>query len=126
MKKIVKSERAPQPIGPYSQAIKSGGFLFISGQTPLDAHTGQIVYGGVQTQTHQVIANLKSILEKENLALENVVKTTVFLKDINNFPLMNEAYAKYFTNEPPARTTVEVSRLPMDVEVEIDAIAVYP
>ncbi|MDF2568514.1 MAG: yabJ 1 [Sporomusa sp.] len=126
MKTVVNSDRAPQAIGPYSQAIKANGFLFISGQIPLDSITGQIVYGGVENQTHQVLANLRAILEREGLSFANAVKTTVFLKDMDDFAVMNKVYSQYFTEEPPARACVQVAKLPRDVSVEIELIAVYP
>lgn len=126
MKTVVSSDRAPQAIGPYSQAIKANGFLFISGQIPLDPVTGQIVYGGIENQTHQVLANLRAILEREGLTFSQVVKTTVFLKDMDDFTLMNKVYSQYFTEEPPARACVQVAKLPRDVSVEIELIAVYP
>jgi 2-iminobutanoate/2-iminopropanoate deaminase len=125
MKAVVSSDRAPQAIGPYSQAIKANGFLFASGQIPLDPITGQIVYGGIENQTHQVFANLRAILEKENLTFANVVKTTVFLKDMDDFTVMNKVYSQYFTDEPPARACVQVAKLPRDVSVEIELIAAY-
>lgn len=126
MKTVVSSDRAPQAIGPYSQAIKANGFLFVSGQIPLDPITGQIVYGGIECQTHQVLANLRAILEKEGLEFINVVKTTVFLKNMDDFAVMNKIYSEYFTEEPPARACVQVAKLPRDVSVEIELIAVYP
>lgn len=126
MKTVVSSDRAPQAIGPYSQAIKANGFLFVSGQIPLDPVTGQIVYGGIEGQTHQVLANLKAILEKEKLAFDSVVKTTVFLKDMDDFTVMNKIYSQYFLTEPPARACVQVAKLPRDVSVEIEIVAVYP
>ncbi|HML31296.1 RidA family protein [Sporomusa sphaeroides] len=126
MKIVISSDRAPQAIGPYSQAIKANGFLFVSGQIPLDPTTGQIVYGGIESQTYQVIANLRAILEKEGLTFANVVKTTVFLKDMEDFTVMNKVYAQAFADEPPARACVQVARLPRDVCVEIELIAVYP
>ncbi len=126
MKTVVSSDRAPQAIGPYSQAIKANGFLFISGQIPLDPITGQIVYGGIDNQTHQVLTNLKAVLEREGLTFNNAVKTTVFLKDMDDFALMNKVYSHYFTDEPPARACVQVARLPRDVSVEIELVAVYP
>lgn len=125
MKKVVYSSSAPQAIGPYSQAIAANGFLFISGQIPLDAISGQIVYGGIESQTYQVLNNLKAILEKEKLSFANVIKTTVYLQDMEDFALMNKVYAEYFPSEPPARVCVEVSKLPRGVSVEIDVIAVY-
>ena len=125
MKTVINTNGAPQAIGPYSQAIKANGFLFISGQIPLDPVSGQIVYGGVEIQTYQVLNNLKAILAHEGLTCDNVVKTTVFLDDMENFTLVNKVYAQYFTNEPPARACVQVSRLPRDVSVEIEVIAAY-
>lgn len=125
MKTVVNTDFAPQAIGPYSQAIKANGFLFVSGQIPLDLMTGQIVYGGIESQTYQVLNNLKAILEKEGLLFEHVVKTSVFLKDMEDFAVMNKVYAEYFKTEPPARACVQVARLPRDVSVEIEVIAVY-
>ncbi|SFL31143.1 RidA family protein [Pelosinus propionicus] len=124
MKTVVNTDFAPQAIGPYSQAIKANGFLFVSGQIPLDPLTGQIVYGGIESQTYQVLNNLKAILEKEGLLFEHVVKTSVFLKDMEDFAAMNKVYAEYFKTEPPARACVQVARLPRDVSVEIEVIAV--
>ncbi len=124
MKTVVKTDQAPQAIGPYSQAIKANGFLFVSGQIPLDPITGQIVYGGVEVQTYQVLRNLKAILEHEGLEFNDVVKTSVFLKDMDDFATMNKVYAEFFTGEPPARACVQVAKLPRDVSVEIELIAV--
>jgi 2-iminobutanoate/2-iminopropanoate deaminase len=123
MKKIISTERAPKAIGPYSQAVISNGWAFLSGQIPLDPATNQIVEGGIGVQTERVIENLKSVLEAAGLSLERVVKTTVYLKDMGEFAIMNEVYGRYFANNPPARATVEVARLPRDVRVEIDCIA---
>lgn len=125
MQTVINTNGAPQAIGPYSQAIKANGFLFISGQIPLDPVTAQIVNGGVEIQTYQVINNLKAILAHEGLSCDNVVKTSVFLKDMEDFAVVNKVYAQYFTNMPPARACVQVERLPRDVSVEIEAIAVY-
>jgi len=125
MKVIVNSDQAPQAIGPYSQAVKANGMLFVSGQIPLDPVTGQIVYGGVEMQTRQVLSNLKAILTKEGLDLSSVVKATVFLQDMNDFVAVNKVYGEFFPTEPPARSAVQVARLPRDVSVEIEAIAVY-
>ena len=125
MKTVINTNGAPQAIGPYSQAIKANGFLFISGQIPLDPVSGQIVYGGVELETYQVLNNLKAILAHEGLTFENVVKTTVFLKDLEDFNTVNRVYSQYFTEEPPARACVQVAKLPKDVSVEIEAIAVY-
>ena len=126
MKKIVSTERAPQAVGPYSQAVKAKGFLFVSGQIPLDPVTGQIVYGGVSMQTRQVLNNLQAVLEKEGLGFGDVVKATVFLQDMNDFAEVNKIYAEYFEVDPPARACVEVARLPKEVSVEIEVIAAYP
>lgn len=125
MKQVVSTDLAPQAIGPYSQAIKANGFLFASGQIPLDPVSGQIVYGGIETQTYQVLNNIKAILEREGLTFAHVVKTSVFLKDLEDFAQMNAIYAEYFPTEPPARACVQVARLPKDVSVEIEVIAVY-
>lgn len=125
MKQVVNTDLAPKAIGPYSQAIKANGFLFVSGQIPLDPISGQIVYGGIEAQTYQVLNNIKAILEREGLTFEHVVKTSVFLKDLNDFNQMNTIYAEYFPTEPPARACVQVAKLPRDVSVEIEVIAVY-
>jgi 2-iminobutanoate/2-iminopropanoate deaminase len=126
MKEIICSEQAPKAIGPYSQAVRVNGMLFMSGQIPLDPGTMQLVEGTIQMQTERVLENLKAVLAAAGLTLENVVKTSVFLKNLSEFPQMNEVYARYFPTNPPARSTVEVAKLPRDVSVEIDAIAVYP
>jgi 2-iminobutanoate/2-iminopropanoate deaminase len=123
MKTIISTERAPKAIGPYSQAVISNGWVFLSGQIPLDAATNQIVEGGIAEQTKRVLENLKNVLEAAGSSLERVVKTTVYLKDIGEFAQMNEIYARYFTSDPPARATVEAARLPRDVRIEIDCIA---
>ena len=120
---VVSSPDAPPAIGPYSQGIKAGGFVFLSGQIPLVGPTGKIVSGMVKEQTEQVILNIQALLASEGLTLDDVVKATVFLASMNEFSAMNEIYAKYFTGTPPARSTVEVSRLPRDVRVEIEVIA---
>lgn len=125
MKTVVNTNGAPQAIGPYSQAIKANGFLFVSGQIPLDPVSGQIVYGGVESQTYQVLNNLKAILVQEGLSFDHVVKASVFLKDLEDFETVNKVYGQYFTSEPPARACVQVARLPRDVSVEIEVIAVY-
>jgi len=125
MKTVINTNGAPQAIGPYSQAIKANGFLFVSGQIPLDPVTGQIVYGGVELQTYQVLNNLKAILAHEGLTCDNVVKTTVFLTDMEDFAVVNKVYAQYFISETPARACVQVVKLPRDVSVEIEIIAVY-
>ncbi|MCE5202068.1 MAG: RidA family protein [Synergistaceae bacterium] len=123
MKEIISTDKAPAAIGPYSQGVRAGGFLFLSGQIPLDPATMAVVPGCVSCQTEQVLKNIKGALESQGLSLSDVVKTTVFIKDMNDFGTVNEVYAKYFTKEAPARSCVEVSRLPKDVLVEIEAIA---
>ena len=123
MKQTVSTDRAPKAIGPYSQAVISGGWAFLSGQIPLDPATGQIVDGDIGAQTARVFENLRAVLEAAGSSLGRVVKTTVYLKDMGEFARMNEVYATYFTANPPARATVEAARLPRDVRVEIDCIA---
>lgn len=120
----IHTDKAPAAIGPYSQAIVANGFVFTAGQIPLDPQSGQIVPGNVVAQTERVLANLEAILTAAGATWADVVKTTVFLHDMNDFPLVNEAYAKAFGNARPARSTVQVSALPRGVLVEIDAIAV--
>lgn len=120
---IVSTDRAPKAIGPYSQAVIANGFVFVSGQIPLDPATGQIVAGGIADQTAQVFENMKNVLEAAGSSLEQAVKTTVYLKDMGDFAPMNEVYGRYFPTNPPARATVEAARLPRDVRVEIDCIA---
>lgn len=122
-KKVIHTDRAPKAIGPYSQAIQAGNFLFLSGQIPLDPRTGELVKGDVGQQTQQVLENIKGVLESQKLGMENVVKVTIFLKDIENFNRVNEVYASYFPGPAPARSTVEVARLPRNAEIEIEAIA---
>jgi len=122
--KVVSTPHAPAAIGPYSQAVVSNGFAFLSGQIPLDPTTGKIIEGNIAAQTERVLENLKAVLESAGWSLRNVVKTTVYLKDMSEFASMNEVYARYFPEKPPARSTVEVARLPRDVRVEIDCIAV--
>lgn len=123
MRKVIATEQAPQAIGPYSQAIKANGFLFASGQIPLDPVTGQVKEGGIAEQTEQVLQNVAAVLEAAGTSFERVVKTTVFLKDLGDFAAMNEVYGRYFSQHPPARSTVEVARLPRDVKVEIEVVA---
>lgn len=123
-KKVVLTQHAPQPIGPYSQAIQAGGFLFCSGQIALDPASGQLAATDVEGQTRRVMENMKAVLTEAGTDFNAVVKTTIFLKSMNDFPKVNEIYGKYFTGTPPARSTVEVSRLPKDVLVEVEAIAV--
>lgn len=122
-RQVVQSPHAPQAIGPYSQAIQAGDFLFCSGQIALDPTTGQIISEGVEGQTRRVMDNVRAVLEAAGLGLENVVKTTIFLKSMNDFPVVNAAYSSYFPAEPPARSTIEVARLPRDVLVEIEVVA---
>jgi 2-iminobutanoate/2-iminopropanoate deaminase len=122
-KRVIQTEKAPRSIGPYSQAIQAGNFLFLSGQIPLDPRTGESVKGDIQQQTQQVLENIKGVLESQKLGMENVVKTTIFLQDIGNFNQVNEVYATYFPSSPPARSTVEVAKLPRDADIEIEAIA---
>lgn len=121
-KKIITSANAPAAIGPYSQAVKVGNLMFISGQIPVDAATGNIVEGGIEAQTRQCMKNLQSICEEAGATLDNVVKTTVFVKDLSQFNIVNETYGEFFKVAPPARACVEVARLPKDVLVEIEAI----
>ncbi len=123
MKTIISTERAPKAIGPYSQAVVSNGWAFLSGQIPLDPATNQILTGDIAAQTERVLENLKSVLEAAGSSLERVVKTTVYLKDMGEFAKMNEVYGRYFAGNAPARATVEAARLPRDVSVEIDCIA---
>jgi len=120
---VVSSPDMPPAIGPYSQGIKAGGFIFLSGQIPLVGNTGKIVQGMIKEQTEQVIFNIKALLASENLDLSDVVKATVYLASMTEFSAMNEVYTRYFGDTPPARSTVEVSRLPRDVRVEIEVIA---
>ena len=123
MKDIIQTEQAPKAIGPYSQAIRSNGFVFASGQIPIDPKTGEFVAGGIVEQTEQAIKNLSRVLEAAGSSLNRVVKTTVFLADMGEFTAMNEVYGRFFSEEPPARATVEAARLPRDARVEIEAIA---
>jgi len=123
MKDIVFTDKGPKPIGPYSQAVKSNGFLFISGHVSLEPRSNEFVPGDIRQQTEKVMENIKGILEASGVSLNHVVKTTVFLKDMSDFATMNEVYAKSFTAAPPARSTVQVARLPKDALVEIEVIA---
>ncbi len=122
-KEVVRSDRAPLPIGPYSQAIRAGGLLFLAGQLALDPATGQFLAGDIKTQTRRALENLAAVLEAAGSSMDRVVKTTVFLKDMNDFGAMNEEYASFFRELPPARTTIQAGRLPRDALVEIDLIA---
>ena len=124
MKKIVNTSNVPKPIGPYNQAVISGNLMFMSGQIAFDPSTGELVIGEIQAETKQVMENLKSILDEAGLSFKDVIKTSIFLSDMNNFQQVNEVYGSYFSDEDaPARETVEVSRLPKDVNVEISMIA---
>lgn len=123
MKVRVQTDNAPAAIGPYSQAIKAGGFVFASGQIPIDPKTGEFVAGGISEQTAQVLKNLTAVLEAAGSSLARVVKTTVFLADMKEFAAMNEVYGKFFTGETPARATVAAAGLPRDARVEIEAVA---
>jgi len=120
---VIESNEAPKAIGPYSQGIKAGGFVFVSGQVAIDPATQQVIQGDVKAQTERVCQNLKAILEAAGTDLESVVKSTVFLRSMADFAAMNDVYGRYFKNEPPARSTVAVVGLPKDVQVEIDVIA---
>ncbi len=122
-KQIIWTDKAPNAIGPYSQAILIGNMIFCSGQIPINPETGEFVSGGVAEQTEQVIKNLSAVLEAAGASLKNVVKTTVFLADMNDFAEMNEVYAKYFKDNKPARATIQAARLPRDAKVEIECIA---
>ena len=122
-KRVIATTAAPQAIGPYSQAIVHGGLVYCSGQIPLDPSTGVIVPGDIAEQTVRVLENLKAVLEDAGSSLDRVLKTTVFVKDLTEFSLMNEVYSRYFHVNPPARSTVEAARLPRDVRIEIDCIA---
>ena len=124
-KKHVVTSEAPKPIGPYSQGVIAGGFLFVSGQIALDPATGNLVDGDIEAQTEQVLKNLLAVLKEAKIGPENVVKTTVYLKDIADFARMNEVYGRYLGKQPPARSTIQAAALPRDVKVEIDVIAAF-
>ena len=123
MKKVIQTDKAPKAIGPYSQAIQAGNMIFLSGQIPIDPKTGELTGGGIRQQTQQVLENIKGLLESQRLGMEDVIKVTIFLKDMGNFNQVNEVYAAYFSSSPPARSTVEVAKLSRNVEIEIEAIA---
>jgi 2-iminobutanoate/2-iminopropanoate deaminase len=123
LREVIATEHAPKPIGPYSQAIQANGFIFLSGQTPLDPATQQLVTGGIAEQTERVLKNLEAVLKAAGSSLDKVVRCGVFLKDMKDFVAMNEVYGSFFRSNPPARTTVQAARLPKDSLVEIDAIA---
>jgi 2-iminobutanoate/2-iminopropanoate deaminase len=122
-KKVIQTDKAPKAIGPYSQAIQAGNMIFLSGQIPIDPKTGELTGGDIRQQTQQVLENIKGLLESQRLGMEDVIKVTIFLKDMGNFNQVNEVYAAYFPSSPPARSTVEVAKLPRNVEIEIEAIA---
>ena len=122
-KRVIQTEKGPKAIGPYSQAIQAGDLLFLSGQIPIDPKTGELIMGDIRQQTQQVLENIKGILESQRIGMEDVVKVTIFLKDMGNFSQVNEVYATYFPSSPPARSTVEVAKLPRDVDIEIEATA---
>jgi 2-iminobutanoate/2-iminopropanoate deaminase len=123
VKKIIATDRAPRAIGPYSQAVRAGEFVYASGQIPIDPATGEFVSGGIAEQTEQVLLNLTAVFEAGGLTLAQVIKTTVFLVDMDDFAAMNEIYGRFFEKDPPARATVQAARLPRDARVEIEAIA---
>jgi len=125
-KQVIKTDRAPKPVGPYSQAIKAGNLIFVAGQIAIDPKTGTLIQGDIKEQTKRVLENIKAILEAANLCIDDVVRTGVFLKNMTDFSKMNDVYATYFRNVPPARTTVQAGNLPPGAEVEIDAIACAP
>ncbi|GCC52547.1 RidA family protein [Chryseotalea sanaruensis] len=123
-KTVIYSSNAPEPIGPYSQAIQAGNMLFVSGQIAIQKSTGKLITNSIEEETEQVLQNIVDVLKAANMDFSHVVKCTIFLKDFNDFVAVNEIYGKYFTSAPPARETVEVSRLPKDVNIEISCIAV--
>lgn len=124
MREVITASKAPKAVGPYSTAVRQNGFVFLSGQIPLDPDSGELITGSIEEQTTRVLDNVSLVLDGAGLTMTDVIKTTVFLKNIGDFPRMNEIYAKYFPKDPPARSTVEVARLPRDVQVEIEVIAV--
>jgi 2-iminobutanoate/2-iminopropanoate deaminase len=124
MREIIQTERAPSPIGPYSQAVRANGFIFVSGQIPIDPASGEVVGGDIAAQTHQVLRNIQAVLEAAGSDLSRVVKTTVFVADLGDFARVNQIYGEYLGESRPARATVQAARLPKDVRVEIEAIAV--
>ena len=123
MKQVVKTDNAPKPVGPYSQAVRSGNLVFVAGQGCVNPKTGQKETGSVQAETRQVLENVKAILEAAGTSLSRVVKTTCYLADMNDFQAFNAVYAEYFPGDPPARTTIQAGRLPLDLKVEIEAVA---
>jgi 2-iminobutanoate/2-iminopropanoate deaminase len=123
-KEVIQTDKAPKPIGPYSQAIRAGNFIFLSGQLPIDPSTGEMVSGDIRQQTRQVLENVKGVLESQGLGMQDIVKVSIFLRDMGNFNQMNEVYATYFSSHPPARSTVEVGKFPKNADIEIEAIAI--
>src|SRR5690349_16983320 len=123
-KTIIYSSKAPEPIGPYSQAVRAGNMLFVSGQIATERSSGNLITSGIKEETAQVMSNIREVLQAAGTDFSSIVKTTIFLKDMGSFPLVNEVYGSYFKSDPPARETVEVARLPRDVNVEISCIAV--
>lgn len=124
MKKAIQIPGAPSPIGPYSQAILSGSTLYVSGQIPLNPATGELVNDTIEASTHQVLKNIQALVNEAEMTMDHIVKCSIFLKDLNNFQVVNGVYGEYFKNTPPARETVQISKLPMDVDIEISCIAV--
>ena len=124
MKDIINTDKAPAPIGPYNQAVRANGMLFISGQIPVDSSTGQLITSDIVSETHRVMKNLAAVLEEAGLDFEHIVKTSIFLKDMGQFSQVNEIYGSYFSSDPPARETIQVAQLPKNVNVEISAIAI--
>jgi 2-iminobutanoate/2-iminopropanoate deaminase len=122
-RQVIKTDKAPKPVGPYSQAVKAGNLIFVAGQVAIDPKTGALIQGDIKDQTKRVLENIKAILEAASLSLDHVVKTTVLLKNMADFPKMNDVYGSYFRSRPPARTTAQVGNLPAGAEVEIDAVA---
>lgn len=123
MRDVIATNGAPKAIGPYSQAIRANGLIFVSGQTPIDPGTQQLISGSVGEQTERVLRNIEAILKQAGSSMAKIVRCGVFLKDMNDFAAMNEVYGKFFPNDPPARSTIQAARLPKDCQVEIDAIA---
>ena len=124
-KEVMVNKKAPSAIGPYSPALKVGNLIFVSGQIPIDPKTGEMIEGEIESKTRMVLENLKAVLEPYSIGLENVVKTIIFLKNMNNFARVNKVYGEYFKEKFPARSCVEVSRLPKDADIEIEAVAFY-
>ncbi|HEX4478260.1 MAG TPA: RidA family protein [Polyangiaceae bacterium] len=125
-REVVRSASAPEAVGPYSQAIRANGFVFLSGQIPLDRATGKLVDGPIEAQTHRVMGNLESVLEAAGSSFEDVVKTTIFVVDLKDFAAVNQVYSSYFTAVPPARSTVQVAALPLGARIEIEMVALGP